>query len=68
MKLDKKINNGLKQFQAAAGYMLPIYYKGSIIRIDDKAQVEIDTELLEYEPKIQLKMALDQKHIFETGV
>lgn len=71
MKPDKQIKLQLvaevKKYKSAPGYMLPIYYKGSIIRINEESQAEIDIEALEYEPKIQFKKALELKHIIETG-
>lgn len=59
--------SNLKKFQAAEGKMLPIFYCGSIIRIDDKEPKELDVDLLGYEPKIHLEKALKQKDISEIG-
>lgn len=66
MKQVKKTSQ-VKQIKAADGHVLPVFYKGSIIHIDDKATVEIDFGLLKYEPKIQLEQALKDKIIFELG-
>jgi hypothetical protein len=67
MSKENKIENTVKKFKAAEGKCLPIYYLGSIIRIDDNNSVEIDLSKLLHEPKIQLEKAIVQKHISETG-
>lgn len=65
MKQDKQIKK--KMYKAAPGIKLPLYYKGSIIRIGEEP-VEIDIEALGYEPKIQFQKAIKDKQIIETGV
>lgn len=55
-----------KKFKAAEGQQLPIFYKGSIIRIGNEP-VEIDVDALGYESKIQFQQALKDKSIIEVG-
>jgi hypothetical protein len=62
-----KTDVGIKHFKAAKGLVLPIFYKGSIIMIVDTKSTEIDLSILSYEGKSQLKQALHDKFIFETG-
>lgn len=63
---DKKIST-VKLVKASPGHVLPIFYKGSIIRIGETDAVEIDLDLLQYEPKHQLTRALALKNIIEIG-
>jgi len=65
LKQAKQISS-LKKFKAEKGFILPIFYNNSIIRIGEEP-VEIDMSLLKYESEIQLKRALDKKHILEIG-
>lgn len=53
--------------KAANGVRFPIYYCGSIIKIDDKKSQELDLSLMEYEPKIQLEEGLSKKQLIQTG-
>lgn len=53
--------------KAASGLVFPIFYKGSIIKIDEKDFVEIDLGQLLYEPKIQFLEGLVKKHLVEMG-
>jgi hypothetical protein len=56
-----------KKFSATAGHTLPIFYKGSIIKIVESEAVEIEIKLLGYESKAQFLKALDDKQIYEVG-
>lgn len=71
MKPDKQIrknkNDQICSYKANAGHDLPIFYKGSIIRIGEGAAVEIDKNFLGFEAKHQLANALEKKYIFEIG-
>ena len=62
-----KFKSSIKRVQAAPGHCLPLFYKGSIIRIDDSNIFEIETEALGLEAKNQFLKALDEKQITEIG-
>jgi hypothetical protein len=62
-----KKSSPIKHVKASAGFVLPLFYKGSIIQIDELNPFEIDTNALGLEAKIQFQKALDDKHIFEIG-
>lgn len=64
--LNKK-SSTIKQVQATPGHVLPIFYKGSIIRIDETSSFEIDTTAFTYEASVQFFKALNDKQIFEIG-
>ena len=57
----------LVKVKAVPGVILPIFYKGSIIRIGENESVEIDLNALLYEPRIQFQSALDNKQIIKVG-
>lgn len=68
MKQDKPTpKSTVRKLKAAPGHILPLFYKGSIIRIGELELVEIDWSLLDYEPKHQLEKAIAQKNIIEIG-
>jgi hypothetical protein len=68
LKQDKLTSkSSVRILKAAAGHILPVFYKGSIIRIGETEAVEIDWNLLEFESKHQLEKALAQKNIIEIG-
>jgi hypothetical protein len=58
---------GLQKYIAADGHSFPIFYNGSIVRIGSEKPVELDSSLLGYDGRIQLKTALDRKHISVVG-
>ena len=55
------------RYVAADGQVFPIFYNGSIIRIDSTTPVEIDPELLSYESSIQFRSAVTKNQIMVTG-
>lgn len=64
---DPSFKSSVKRVKASEGHCLPIFYKGSIIRIDDSSTFEIETESLGLEAKNQFFKALSDKQIIEIG-
>ena len=62
-----KKSGSVKFVKATPGHCLPLFYKGSIIRIEENNIFEIDTEALGLEAKSQFFKALDEKQITEIG-
>lgn len=50
-------------YKAKKDCLLPIFYKGSIVRIDSDKNVELELDHLSYESKVELKRAIKNGHI-----
>jgi len=57
----------IKKVKTIPGHVLPLFYNGSIIHIDEYSVFEIEVGYLKYEPLLQFEKALKEKILIEVG-
>lgn len=60
----KKISLGAKaKYKAKKDCLLPLFYRGKIVRISDSEQVELESKELSYESKVELIRSIKNGHV-----
>lgn len=51
------------KYKAKKGCLLPIFYEGKIVRINESKQVELEKKSLSYESRVELIRSIKNGHV-----